>query len=99
MTLLPGPERRMSERVPMTVGLHVYAYGMLVASGTSVDMSEHGVRMRIERSSSDDEFAPGKHLDVVLEHDSTEEWLPIKVVREWEEGIAASFIGVKNPVC
>lgn len=90
-------ERRMSPRIPTALGLHVYAYGALVASGISIDLSEHGLLMRIERDLSTDELDPGKHLDIKLEYGeliSEERWLPIKVVRKWDGGIAARFIGV-----
>ncbi len=36
MPTLSGPERRMSERIPTSIGVHVYAYGMLVGIGTTV---------------------------------------------------------------
>ena len=92
-----GLERRMSQRMPMALGIKVYAYGTLVASGMTVDMSEHGVLLRIQQDFSDDELDPGKHLDVMLEcteEASKEKWLPIKVVRKCEGGIAASFVGL-----
>lgn len=94
-----GLERRISQRIPMTLGMHVYAYGMLVASGMTVDMSEHGLLMRIRQDYSDDELDPGRHLDVMLEYPGqipAERWLPIRVVRKCEEGIAARFIGVET---
>ncbi len=94
-----GLERRMSHRIPMSVGLHVYAYGMLVASGTTVDMSEHGVLMRIHEDYSDDELRPGKHLDVVLEDAPAGQWLPIRIVRKGNGEVAACFIGVEPGYC
>lgn len=90
-----GLERRMSQRIPMTVDLHIYAYGMLVASGITVDMSEHGVLMRIQQDYSDDELHPGKHLDVVLKDAPAGQWLPIQVVRKMDGEVAACFIGVE----
>jgi len=90
-----GLERRMSNRIPTTLGMQVYAYGVLVASGVSVDMSEQGLLIRIEQDYSDHELDPGKHLDVMLEpSQDIPTWMPIRVVRKWEEGIAARFIGV-----
>jgi hypothetical protein len=92
-----GLERRMSNRIPTTLGMQVYAYGVLVASGVSVEMSEHGLLIRIQHDYSADELDPGKHLDVMLEPSleiPSERWMPIRVVRKWEEGIAARFIGV-----
>jgi hypothetical protein len=98
-----GLERRMSQRASTALSMQVYAYGMMIASGISVEMSAHGLLIRIERDYSDDELAPGKHLDVMLASDQLEaaelmscRWLPITVVRKWEEGIAARFIGVGN---
>lgn len=93
----PIDERRMSQRVPMTIGMQVYAYGMLIASGQTVEMSEHGLLIRIERDCSEDGLDPGKHLDVMLEaaDDIAERWLPIRVVRKWTYGIAAQFVGVE----
>lgn len=91
-----GLERRMSQRMPMTLGMQVYAYGMLIASGMTVDMSEHGLLLRIQQDFSADELDPGKYLDVMLEcaeQFQAARWLPIRVVRKWEEGIAARFIG------
>ncbi|MDD5390238.1 MAG: PilZ domain-containing protein [Gallionellaceae bacterium] len=91
-------ERRISKRISTNLDMRLYAYGNLVASGMTVDISEHGLRLCIQQDYSADELAPGKHLDVVL-HDlgriPAEQWLPIMVVRNWEEGIAASFIGVE----
>ena len=95
----PGLERRMSERIPTTLGIQVYAYGMLVASGMAVDISEHGLLILIQHDYSDDEFDPGKHLDVMLKYSGqkpADQWLPIRVVRKWEGGIAACFIGVES---
>lgn len=91
-------ERRISRRTPTNLGMQLYAYGTLVASGMAVDMSEHGLMLRIEQDYSADELAPGKHLDVVLkylERTPAEQWLPISVVRSWEGGIAARFVGVE----
>lgn len=99
MPLPSGTERRMSKRIPMSVGLRVYAYGMLVATGMTVDMSEHGLCMRIEEEFSEDEFAPGKHLDVMLDESPANQWLPIRVVRQWQDGVAASFIGLETGGC
>lgn len=92
-----GQERRMSERIPTTLCMRVYAYGMLVASGKTVDMSEHGLMMSIEQDYSDDELDPGKHLDVMLAASceyAAARWLPVRVVRKWEAGIAARFVGM-----
>lgn len=92
-----GIERRMSRRVPTALSMQVYAYGVLVANGVSMEMSESGLSIRIMRDFSDGELDPGKHLDVMLENcqpDPGERWLPIRVVRKWEEGIAACFIGI-----
>jgi hypothetical protein len=92
-----GWERRISQRFPTNLDMRVYAYGMLVAIGMAVDMSEHGLRLRIQQDYSDDELIPGKHLDIMLnylEQLPTERWFPVRVVRSWEEGIAAVFVGV-----
>jgi hypothetical protein len=90
-----GFERRMSDRIPTTLGMQIYAYGVLVASGVSVDMSEQGLLIRIQQDYSADELDPGKHLEVMLEpSQDIPTWMPIRVVRKWEEGIAARFIGV-----
>jgi hypothetical protein len=89
-------ERRSSLRVPTTLSMQVYAYGMLVASGFSVEMSDHGLSIRIEQDYSNDELDPGRNLDVMLQAglpEPRERWLPIKVVRKWDQGIAARFIG------
>lgn len=97
MNLQRGRERRMSPRNPMVMAMRVYAYGVLVASGKTVDMSEHGLLLHIQEDFSDTELDPGKHLDVQLEdveqHDA-DCWLPIKVVRKCSGGIAANFIRV-----
>jgi hypothetical protein len=98
MDLHKGPERRMSERIPTTLSMQIYAYGMLVASGVTVDVSEHGLLMRVQKDYSDDELDPGKHLDVVLEYSGqipAQQWWPIRVVRKGEDGIAACFVGVE----
>jgi len=90
--------RRISKRIPTNLGMRLYAYGRLVASGITVDMSEHGLKLRIQQDLSADELAPGKHLDVMLKYmgqTPAEQWLPISVVRTWEEGIAARFVGVE----
>ncbi len=95
-----GLEQRRSERISVTLGMQVYAYGMLVASGVTVDVSEHGLLIRVEQDYSDDELDPGKHLDVMLnplDGICSEQWLPIQVMRKWEQGIAARFIGVDTP--
>lgn len=92
-----GMERRLSERIPTIIGMQVYAYGMLIAHGESVDMSGHGLLMRIKQDYSADELDPGKYLEVMLEacdSPATDRWLPIRVVRKWEHGIAARFIGL-----
>lgn len=92
-------ERRISKRIRTNLGMRLYAYGKLVADGVTVDMSEHGLMLRIQQDYSDDELAPGKHLDVMLKYlgqTPAEQWLPIRVVRKWEEGIAARFIGVEG---
>lgn len=92
-------ERRISPRTPANLDMRLYAYGALVASGMTVDMSEHGLMLRIEQDYSADQLAPGKYLDVVLqdlEQPPTEQWLPISVVRIWAGGIAARFIGVES---
>lgn len=96
MDLLTGMERRTCKRTPTTLGMRVYAYGMLIANGMTVDLSEQGLLLRIQQDYSDDELDPGKHLDVMLEY--SEQWLPIQVVRKWEDGIAARFIGEKPQV-
>lgn len=91
-------ERRMSHRVPMAIDIQVYAYGMLIASGQTVEMSEHGLLLRIERDCSEDGLDPGKHLDVMLvaSDDFAERWLPIRVVRKWPHDIAAQFVGIES---
>jgi hypothetical protein len=92
-------DRRLSDRISTTVKMQVYAYGMLVASGRTVEMSEHGLRLRIEQDFSADELDPGKHLDVMLDvstQDEKMQWLPIRVVRKWEDGIAACFVGFER---
>ena len=97
MNLQPGQERRMSNRIPTSIGMQVYAYGMLVASGVAVEMSDHGLQIHIRQDYSDDELDPGKHLEVMLESTEmmpSEQWLPIRVVRKLEVGFAAQFIGV-----
>jgi len=99
MDLRNGMERRMSERIPTTLGMQIYAYGMLVASGMTVDMSKHGLLMRVEEDFSDDELDPGKHLDVMLEYSGqipAQQWFPITVVRKCEKGIAARFVGLET---
>lgn len=91
-------ERRISQRTPTHLDMRLYAYGTLVASGMTVDMSEHGLMLRIEQDDFADELAPGKHLDVVLiylDRTPAEQWLPISVVRVWTGGIAARFVGVE----
>jgi len=88
-----GPERRLSDRIPTIIGIQIYAYGMLIANGQTVDISDRGLLMRIEQDFSDDELHPGKYLDILLVS-PPERWLPIKVVRQCERGIAALFIGV-----
>lgn len=92
------PERRMSQRIPMAVGMHIYAYGMLVASGATIDMSEHGLLMRIDQDYSDDQLEPGKHLDIVLEDAPPEQWMPVLVVRNDDSGIAACFLAAHAQV-
>jgi hypothetical protein len=97
MNLQAGRERRMSDRIPTSIAMQVYAYGMRVANGVAVEMSAHGLQIRIHQDFSDDELDPGRHLDVMLdsmEVTPSERWMPIRVVRKWEEGIAARFIGV-----
>lgn len=97
-----GRERRMSGRIPTTLGMQIHAYGMLVASGMSVDMSEHGLLVRIEQDYSTDELDPGKHLDILLEctgQEPAQQWWPIQVVRKWEAGIAVRFLGVAAGAC
>ena len=97
MNLQHGLERRMSERIPTTLGMQIYAYGTLVASGVTVDMSEHGLLMRVQKDYSDGELDPGKHLDVMVECSGqipAQQWWPIRIVRKSEQGIAACFIGV-----
>lgn len=92
-----GQERRRSERIPATLSTQIYAYGVLMASGVTLEVSEHGLSVQIEHDHSADELNPGKHLDVMLEPLEgicAEQWLPIKVVRRWEAGIAACFLGV-----
>lgn len=89
-------ERRESERIPTALDMQVYAYGSLVANGVTVDMSAHGLLLRIQQDYSDHELDPGKHLDVMLRYAGpvpTEQWLPVRVVRTWEDGIAARFVG------
>ena len=91
-----GLERRSSPRMPSVMCMQVYAYGRLIASGMTVDMSEHGLLLRIQQDFSAGELDPGRHLDVMLEcteQIQAERWLPIRVVRKWEDGIAARFIG------
>ena len=91
-----GFERRMSPRIPAALGMRVYSYGMLIANGRSVDMSDHGLLLRILQDFSVGELDPGKHLDVMLERAElirSDQWLPIQVVRRWEDGIAARFLG------
>jgi len=93
----PGLERRRSERIPATLDMQIYAYGVLMASGVTVEVSDHGLLIRIEQDYSADELDPGKHLDIMmepLEGVCAEQWLPVTVVRKWEEGIAARFIGM-----
>lgn len=88
-------ERRMSPRIPTSLDLRIYAYGALVATGKTVDMSHHGMLLHVHRVMSDDELDPGKHLDIqldILGVSPTDCWLPIKVVRKWRDGIAAHII-------
>lgn len=97
MTQQNGRERRMSPRNPMVMDMRVYAYGVLVASGRTVDMSEHGLLLHIHEDVSDNDLDPGKYLDVQLdgiEQRDADRWLPIKVVRKCSGGIAANFIRV-----
>lgn len=94
MTPAQHQERRMSERVPTSIGLSVYAYGAMVARGRAVDMSEHGMRIQIERDFSGDALSPGRHLDVLLADAASERWLPLTVVRQWRDGFAGQFLGV-----
>jgi hypothetical protein len=85
----------MSQRIPTALALRVYAYGALVASGKTVDMSEHGLLLHIQQDLSNDQLDPGKHLDILLdlaEVNPADCWVPIKVVRKWRDGIAAHFI-------
>jgi hypothetical protein len=80
----------------MIVGMHVYAYGVLVACGIVVDMSESGLRLSVVEDFSDDQLDPGKHLDIVMEDAPAEQWMPVQVVRKWDDGFAASFIGAQT---
>lgn len=87
----------MSPRNALALDIRVYAYGVLVASGKTIDISEHGVLLHIQDDYSADELDPGKHLDVqlaVFAWQESERWLPVKVVRKCGAGIAAHFIGV-----
>lgn len=89
-------ERRLSLRIPTSLEMQVYAYGMLVANGKTVEMSEHGMSMYIERHLSEEALDPGKYLDVMLRdlnQQVSQCWVPIKVVRRWEAGIAGRFVG------
>ena len=97
MNLQAGRERRMSDRIPTSIAMQVYAYGMLVANGVAVEMSEHGLQIRIQQDFSDDALDPGRHLDIMLETTEvtlSDRWMPIRVVRKWEEGIAACFVRI-----
>lgn len=98
MEPISGRERRMSPRIPTKLGLQVYAYGMLVAVGVTVDVSNHGLLMLIEKDFSDDALNPGKHLDIVLDdygRVAEPRWMPIMVMRKWDGGVAARFVGVE----
>lgn len=88
-------ERRRSVRTPTSMGVQVYAYGMLVAHGTTVDMSEHGMLLRILEDLSGGELQAGKHLDVLLENPAAEpadNWRPVQVVRCDASGLGAQFL-------
>ena len=88
-----GPERRLSERIPVIVSMHAYAYGVLVASGVVVDMSAHGLRLDVLEEYADDEIEPGRQLNIVMEDAAPDQRMPVLVVRKWDEGFAASFLG------
>ncbi len=88
-------ERRMSPRTPTSLDLRIYAYGALVATGKTVDMSNHGLLLHVHEAIDNDELDPGKHLDILLDilgGNPADCWLPIKVVRKWRDGIAAHII-------
>lgn len=88
-------ERRMSPRTPTSLDLRIYAYGALVATGKTVDMSNHGLLLHVHQDVANDELAPGKHLDILLDilgENPADCWLPIQVVRKWRDGIAAHII-------
>lgn len=90
-----GLERRSSVRMPMSLDMRVYAYGMLIASGKTVDMSAQGMLLHIQQDYSDGELDPGKYLDIQLEQveqRTAEQWLPTRVVRKCREGIAVRLI-------
>lgn len=92
-------ERRMSRRSDTSVGVQVYAYGVLVAHGATVDMSEGGVRISIRQDLSGGELEVGKYLDVMFEHGTDPQigeapvWQPVRVVRRMPDYLAAAFLG------
>lgn len=88
-------ERRRSRRIPATRGMRVYAHGLLMAHGTTVDMSVHGLQLRIQQDYSEDELTLGRHLVVKLEY--SEKSLPIRVVRRWDDRIAGCFVRERVP--
>jgi hypothetical protein len=88
-------ERRMSERMPLSMDVQIYAYGALVANGTIVNVSERGVLLHVLDDLSNGELEEGKHLDVMLGGLSAEpadKWRPIQVVRRDGNGIGALFL-------
>lgn len=92
-------ERRAHPRRDVALGVQVYAYGVLVAHGATLDMSAGGVRLSIRQDLSGGELEVGKYLDVMFAHGTDERreeapsWQPVRVVRRTDDSLAAVFLG------
>lgn len=87
-------ERRQSKRIEIEQQAMLYCYGVLVAEGTTANLSAHGAYVRLKWDLSGGELQTGLLLEVVIvdpECDPLMGRSSVELVRKGKDGIALAF--------
>lgn len=88
-------ERRQSQRQQAERNVTVYSYGVLVAVGTTTNLSEHGAYIRLKDDVSGGVLRPGSAAKIVFNDEDPIQHphgTPAKVAHQGVDGIGLIFL-------
>lgn len=88
-------ERRRSRREPTERNVNIYSYGVLVAVGTTTDLSEHGTYICLKDDVSGGTLKPGAGAKIAFSDQACSQncfGISVKITREGLDGVGMVFL-------